>query len=113
MSGRSRRSRVPGTRRRTVRALVLVPDPTQPGLTPAERLALTLRAEATATGRCACGATRPPIRARRGEYVEVAIVHRHDCPAADGPHIDRLVARLGGEGSVLYAAVVVDVEVAA
>jgi hypothetical protein len=37
--------------------------------------------------------------------------HEHDCPAADGPHLQALVDRLGGELS--YETVVVELEVAA
>jgi hypothetical protein len=104
-------SRVPGTHRRTVRALVLVPSPDQPGLTDAERLALRLRAEATATGRCACGARWTPRQARRGEVVHVRMLHENDCPAADGPHLQRLAERLGE--SIVYESIVVGLKVAA
>jgi hypothetical protein len=37
--------------------------------------------------------------------------HEHDCPAADGPHLQALVDRLGGELS--YETVVAELEVAA
>jgi hypothetical protein len=94
-----------------VRALVIVPSPSQAGLSAAERLALTLRRDATVSGSCVCGAVAPRIRARRGETVHFAFQHEHDCPAADGPHLDALAARLGDE--LAFEMVVVQVEVAA
>jgi hypothetical protein len=63
------------------------------------------------TGRCVCGATAPRPRARRGEVTHYAMEHEHDCPAADGPHLQTLVERLGAE--LAYETVVVELEVAA
>jgi hypothetical protein len=104
-------SRIPGTHRQTLRALVLVPSPDQPGLTESERIALRLRAEATATGRCVCGARWKPTRVRRGAVVHVRMLHESDCPAADGPHLRRLAERLGH--SITYDSIVVEFKVAA
>jgi hypothetical protein len=109
--------RVPGMHRQKLRALVLVPSPDQPGLTEAERIALRLRAEATATGRCVCGAHWKPTRKiRRGAVVHVRMLHESDCPAADGPHLQRLAERLGDSilyDSILYDSIVVEFKVAA
>ncbi|HEY8645035.1 MAG TPA: hypothetical protein VIL77_04070 [Gaiellaceae bacterium] len=107
----SRPSRIPGTRSsRRVRALFLLPSPDQPGLSAAERLALTLRREATVSGRCVCGAVAPRVRARRGEVTHVAMVHESDCPAANSC-LQALAARLGD--ALTYEYVVVELEVAA
>jgi hypothetical protein len=103
--------RVPGMRNRTVRALMLVPSPDQPGLTSAERLALSLRRDATVTGRCICGAVAPRVRARWGEVTHYSMLHESGCPAADGPHLRALARRLGSD--LAYETVVVELEVAA
>ncbi len=109
-----RRPRVHGTfhPRSTVRALYLVPSPDTPGLTAAERLALTLRRDATVAGRCVCGATFPPIRVVRGEAVDATMEHENDCPAANGPVFDRMLERLGGRRALRWESVVVEREVA-
>ena len=104
-------SRIPGTYARRVRTLMVVPSPDSPGLTTAERLALTLRRDATVSGRCACGATLPRIRYRPGRVVHAAIEHEPDCPAADGPHLQQMAARLGGR--LRYDHVLIELEVAA
>lgn len=106
-------SRVPGTycSRRPMRALYLVPSPTTPGLTAAEQVALRLRRDATVAGVCACGARFPRVRCRRGVVAKVAMIHEVDCPAADGPHFDQLVRRLGDR--LEWETVVVEFEVAA
>ena len=111
MSGSVKRARVPGMSRRTVRALILVPDPEQAGLTQAERLALRLRRDASINGSCVCGAIAPPIRYRSGEVVSVTMLHEHDCPAADGPHLDRLAVRLGSR--LVYQTIRAEIEVGA
>jgi hypothetical protein len=98
-------------RSRRERALYVVPSPATPGLSAAERLALTLRRDATVSGRCACGATMPPVRVRRGELVHLAMLHEPDCPAADGPLLDALVDRLGTR--LEFESLVVEIEVAA
>jgi hypothetical protein len=98
-------------RSRRERGLCVVPSPNSPGLTTAERLALTLRRDATISGRCACGATMPRVRARRGEVVHAAMRHEPECPAADGPHIEALVRRLGN--ALQYDQVIIEFEVAA
>jgi len=108
----SRQQRIPGmASTRRVRALVFVPSPSQAGLSAAERLALTLRRDATVSGHCICGAVAPRVRARRGETVHYAFHHERDCPAADGPHLQALASRLGD--LIQYEYVVVDVDVAA
>jgi hypothetical protein len=109
-----RRPRVPGSfePRRKVRALYLVPSPNMPGLTAAERVALTLRRDATIAGRCACGATFPRVVVRRGRHVDVEMRHEPDCPAADGPHLVRMLERLGGPTALAYETVVVELDVA-
>lgn len=107
----SRPSRIPGTRSsRRVRALVIVPSPSQAGLSAAERLALTLRRDASVSGRCICGAVAPRIRARRGEVTHIPMMHEADCPAADGPHLYALAARLGD--AIEYEYIVAELEVA-
>lgn len=90
---------------------MVVPSPTTPGLTAGERLALTLRRDATVSRRCVCGAAMSRARVRRGEIVHVAIAHEADCPAADGPHFNRLIRRLGDR--LEWESVVVELEVAA
>jgi hypothetical protein len=97
--------RVPATRTQPIRALIIVPDPDQPGLTRAERLALTLRRDATASGRCACGATAPRVRAQPGAVNHRTMRHEHDCPAADGPVLEAMVERLGSRLEYVYAIV--------
>lgn len=92
-----RRHRIPGKTSRTLGILFLVASPDTPGLTVAERLALTLRRDATISGRCACGAKRPTVRINPPELVQVELVHADDCPAADGPHLERLRNRLGDQ----------------
>ena len=94
-----------------MRALYLVPSPTTPGLTAARRIALQLRRDATVSGVCVCGARFPRVRARRGGVAHLAMRHEHDCPAADGPHFDQLVRRLGDR--LEWETVVVELEVAA
>jgi hypothetical protein len=96
---------------RVVRVLFLLPSPTQPGLTDAERVALTLRRDATITRRCVCGATAALPRVRPGEVAHYWMAHEPDCPAADGPHLERLVRRLGA--NLKYEPIVVEMEVAA
>jgi hypothetical protein len=107
------RPRVPGTPgRRRLKTLFVVVDPEQPGLLPAERLALRLRRDATVSGVCACGAIRPLLRPGRvGGVVHAVVLHESDCPAADGPHLRRLAARLGP--AIQYAFVEAEIEVAA
>lgn len=105
-----KRARVPGTAARRVRALFVVPSPAAPGLTAAERLALTLRRDATIAGRCACGAVAPKARVKKGSIVVVPIEHAEDCPAASRV-VDELARRLGDQ--VEYELVGVEVEVAA
>jgi hypothetical protein len=83
----------PLSRRRPIRALYVCPSPDTPGLTPAERLALTIRRDATVTGRCARGATMRVDG--KGAVVHAVMEHEEDCPAADGPHLRRLAERLG------------------
>jgi hypothetical protein len=39
------------------------------------------------------------------------MAHESDCPAADGPHLDALVRRLGAR--LEYESVVIEIEVAA
>ncbi len=90
---------------------MLLPSPNQPGLTPAERLALTIRRDATVTGRCLCGAVAPCVRARRGEVTHYSMFHEADCPAADGPHLQALAARLGA--AMEYETIIVDLPLAA
>lgn len=106
-----KRSRVPGTTGRTLRTLFVLPDPDQAGLTPGERLALTLRRDASISGVCVCGATAKPIRYRKGQIMQLPFEHEHDCPAADGPHLERMVKRLGS--ALQYRAVIAEIEVAA
>lgn len=65
-----------------LRVLALVPDAADPRLTRSERLALTVRNAATATGRCACGATVQgmPAHPIPGEVYLAQIHHEPDCP---------------------------------
>jgi hypothetical protein len=105
------RHHVPGMRARRERVLYLVPSPATPGLSTSERLALTLRRDATVSGRCACGAVRPRIRVHRGEVMHFVMEHEADCPAADGPHLEALVRRLGQQ--LEHEAIIVEVELAA
>src|SRR5213079_1834287 len=97
-------------RGRRERALYVVPSPATPGLSAPERLALTLRRDATISGRCACGALLPRIRIRRGELVHAAMEHEADCPAAGGPRVEALVRRLGAE--LEHEAIIVELEIA-
>jgi|SRR5579862_5940776 len=107
-----KQSRVPGAyTRRPVRALYLVPSPATPGLTAAERLALTLRRDATVSGRCACGATMASARIGAGGVTRATLAHEPDCPAADGPLLEHLAARLGDR--LCMEAVVLELEGAA
>jgi hypothetical protein len=108
-----RTGRIPGTSatRRTVSALVLVADPQQNGLTDRERIALTLRADATATGRCACGAVWPRLRLKRGKVTHATMLHAADCPAASIDVLSALAARLGP--SLKFAALRVELKQAA
>jgi hypothetical protein len=76
--------------------LFVLPDPEQPGLTPAERLGLTIRNAATASGRCACGAF-----ARVAWAGHVVIEHERGCPAAS-PALDQLADRLGSRGRYTF-----------
>ncbi len=66
-----------------LRVLALVPDSSDPRLTAPERMALTVRNAATATGRCACGATAEGVPARLvpGEVHLAEMHHESDCPA--------------------------------
>lgn len=108
-----RRPRIAGTfeRHESVKALYLVPSPRMPGLTAAERLALTVRRDATLAGRCVCGATFPPVvRARAGELASLEMEHEADCPAAHGPTLDRMLERIGRR-AIEYEPVVVELEV--
>jgi hypothetical protein len=102
---RRRRSRVAPTRA-AMRAVVLVPSPTQPGLSEAERLALRLRRDANIAGACACGARFGSLRVRPGRIAHPVMRHRVDCPAGDGPTLERLAGRLGD--ALEYEAVVVE-----
>lgn len=107
----SRGSRVPPTRReRVVRAVYVLPSTTQPGLTEAERVALTVRNAATLTGRCACGATAPRPSAVAGQITHQLLVHEDACPAAS-PVLGRLAERLGPD--LVYDLVPVEIEAAA
>lgn len=78
----------------TLRALVVIPDPEQPGLTPAEQLALRIRAAATISGRCACGATWTLPPDEQAGMAHVGMEHEPDCPAAS-PLLDTLAERMG------------------
>jgi hypothetical protein len=80
-----------------VRAVFVLPDPDQPGLTAAERVALRVRNDATLTGRCVCGATAPRPRYRRGAVGVLPMRHAADCPAADGPVPDAIARRFGAD----------------
>lgn len=40
------------------------------------------------------------------------MAHEPDCPAADGPHLDRMLERLGGRLAIKYEPIVVELEVA-
>ena len=51
------------------------------------------------------------VRANRATLNHAAMVHEEDCPAADGPHLLRLVERLGPD--LAYELVTAEVEVAA
>lgn len=105
-------SRVPGTFSggRRVKTLFVLPSPDTPGLTVGEQLALTVRRDATLSGRCACGATRPAVKIRRGRARDVAMEHERDCPAVSAT-LDVLVRRLGR--ALEYEAITVELEVAA
>ena len=46
-------------------------------------LALETRALATISGSCSCGATYERTELRAGEVHTPAMLHEHDCPAAD------------------------------
>jgi hypothetical protein len=76
---RRRRPHVPPTRRRP-RVLVLVRDPRE-GATAAERIALTVRNEATLTGRCICGATPEDVQELGPGVYRAVFRHEDDCPA--------------------------------
>jgi hypothetical protein len=60
-------------RRRKQRRLYLLPDA-------AERLALTVRNDASLTGRCACGAEGELVHLAP-RIAELRFEHEHDCPA--------------------------------
>lgn len=63
--------------------LAVVPDASDPRLSRSERMALTVRNAATATGRCACGAQAEGVPARLvpGEAYLAEMHHESDCPA--------------------------------
>jgi hypothetical protein len=88
----------------------IVPSPSQPGLSPAERLALTVRRDATMRGACACGARAEPAQVRGGGVAVMPLLHMDDCPAVS-PLLERLAGRLGDRG--VYELVVAEIEVAA
>ena len=88
------------TRRRVppgLRAIVLVPDASDPRLTVAERIALTVRNGATGTGRCACGAVGevPAGKIVAGETNYGVMRHEPDCPAVSKAAY-RAIRKLGG-----------------
>lgn len=104
-----RPARIPATRARTLRALVLLPDPEQAGLTERERIALRLRNDATLSRLCVCGALATRPRYRRGGVERFSMLHESDCPAASEV-CDEIARRLGPE--LRYRAVVAEVQVA-
>jgi len=86
----SRRRGIPPALRR----LALVVDPAL-GITPAERLALEIRAAAIATGECACGATIAlPSDLAPGQVHVARIEHKPDCPPVS-PAGERALRRRG------------------
>jgi hypothetical protein len=104
-------ARVPPTRSRTFKTLGIIPDPLQPGLSAAEREAITVRNRATIELTCPrCGARAPKARIRRGEVKIVPIVHEVGCLAAS-PLIEEAAERLGS--SLRYTTVVYELQVAA
>jgi hypothetical protein len=105
-----KRAGIPGARQRTIRALLVIPDPDQPGLSRSEQLGLRLRADATISGRCACGASCPPIRFRPGDIRVVPMEPEADCPATS-PEVERLAYRLGA--ALQFRQVIVEFKVAA
>jgi len=64
-----------------LRVLAVVPDASDPRLTRSERMALTVRNAATATGRCACGARREGFPALLVPG-EIHLVEMHTRPTA-------------------------------
>jgi len=84
-----------------LRVLAVVPDSSDPRLTRAERMALTVRNAATATGRCACGATVEgmPAHPSPGTYTETTMRHEDGCPAVSTAAL-RAARKLGASGRV-------------
>jgi hypothetical protein len=39
------------------------------------------------------------------------MLHEADCPAADGPTLERMVERLGGHAAIAFEPIVVELEV--
>jgi hypothetical protein len=102
MSDWQRRER--RSRQRTGRphALALLPAPAA-NATPAVRLGLRLRREASLTGACACGAVatdfeittdgmKPAATIRPGGVYVRAVAHEPDCPAVS-PELERAAQR--------------------
>jgi hypothetical protein len=101
MSDWQRRERQSRQRTRR-RALALLPAPAA-NATPAVRLGLRLRREASLTGRCACGAVaadfeittdgmKPAATTRPGGAYIRSMAHEHDCPAV-APELERAAHR--------------------
>ncbi len=86
-----------------LRVLAVVPDSSDPRLTRSERMALTVRNAATATGHCACGATAEGVPANPvpGEVYLAEMHHEPDCPAVSRAALraGRKLAR-GGRAAV-------------
>ena len=91
------------TRRRIpvgLRAVAIVSDAGGPGLTSAERVALTIRNDATATGRCACGATwELPVALIPGTINRGRMIHEDDCPAIS-PAAFRAISKSGHQNVI-------------
>ena len=75
-----------------VRVVALVPLGAE---SPAEQLALRVRASATATGRCVCGAVAEFAEKRDG-VVHLVMAHEHDCPAVSAA-AEHAIKRTGGQ----------------
>lgn len=96
-----------------LRVVAVAPMPAA-GCPPALTLALTMRAEATATGRCGCGAfvDYPALRDSIGSGLHnLALEHEHDCPAAR--FTDEQIRAAIGRGEVQWGYVIVEIPRAA
>jgi hypothetical protein len=80
-----------------LRTIAVVPSANNPRLTVAERMALTVRNAATASGKCACGAVIQglPDKLIPREFTHIRMVHEDDCPAISKAAL-RAMRKIGG-----------------